>query len=206
MQKTRKKILVALSGGVDSSVAALILKQKGYEVIAAFMNFWSEEQNNLCYNKCCSLESARRARAIARKLKIKLYSLNYKELFRKKVVEDYIQGHKNNQTPNPCVICNREIKFGRLLNLARDLGAPKIATGHYARIVKNNHNFKLLRGIDQQKDQSYFLWQIPAASLSKMIFPIGRMRKTEVRRLAKKYHLTTHNKKDSQGLCFISHS
>ena len=206
MQKTRKKILVALSGGVDSSVAALILKQKGYEVIAAFMNFWSEEQNNLCYNKCCSLESARRARAIARKLKIKLYSLNYKELFRKKVVEDYIQGHKNNQTPNPCVICNREIKFGRLLNLAQNLKCSKLATGHYARIIKNGQKFELFRGIDEKKDQSYFLWQIPRSSLSKIILPIGSIRKSEVRKKAKKYHLSTHNKKDSQGLCFISHS
>ncbi|MBU2595641.1 tRNA 2-thiouridine(34) synthase MnmA [Patescibacteria group bacterium] len=198
-----KKILCAISGGVDSSVAALILKQKRFDVIGVFMNFWNENEKN---NKCCSIESARIARIVAQKLKIKLYSLNYKELFRKKVVSYYIRGCENGQTPNPCVVCNREIKFGRLLGVARDLECSKLATGHYAQIVKNNHNFRLLRGIDKKKDQSYFLWQIPSSSLSSIEFPIGSMRKSEVRKTAKKFKLPTYNKKDSQGLCFVGKS
>lgn len=193
-----------MSGGVDSSVAALLLKQKGYEVIGIFMNFWSEDRNNICQNKCCSTEAAGSVRSIASKLNIKLYFLNYKELFKKKVVDYYLRGYENAQTPNPCVVCNREIKFGRLLKVARDLGSSKLATGHYAQILKKNNKYELHRGIDENKDQSYFLWQIPSSSLPSIEFPIGSMKKNEVRKIAKKFKLPTHNKKDSQGLCFIS--
>lgn len=196
----KQKVLVALSGGVDSSVAALLLKKQGCDVIGIFMNFWSESKKD---NKCCSIESARIARMVAHKLKIKFYSLNYKQLFKKKVVNYYLRGCETAQTPNPCVVCNREIKFGRLLKVAQDLGASKIATGHYAQIIKKNNKYELHRGIDENKDQSYFLWQIPSSSLSSIEFPIGSMKKNEVRKIARKFKLPTHNKKDSQGLCFI---
>ncbi len=168
----KQKILTAISGGVDSSVAALIFKKNGYEVIGIFMNFWSEDNNKkTCANKCCSAESARSARSIAAKLKIKLYSLNYKEIFKKKVVDYYIQAYENAKTPNPCVVCNREIKFGKLLKIAKDIGASAMATGHYARITKENGQYQLHRGIDKKKCQSYFLWRIPSSSLSKILFP-----------------------------------
>ncbi|MCX6811921.1 MAG: tRNA 2-thiouridine(34) synthase MnmA [Candidatus Berkelbacteria bacterium] len=199
------KILCAISGGVDSSVAASILKQKGYDVIGIFMNFWSENEGNSS-NKCCSIESYGFARTIANKLNIKLYSLNFKELFRKKVVEYFIQGYEKGITPNPCIVCNREIKFGKLLKIAHNLGATKIATGHYARIIKKGDKFELHRGIDKNKDQSYFLWRIPASSLSSIIFPLGKLTKNAVRKIAKKHQLITFNKKDSQGLCFVGKS
>lgn len=201
MQK--QKILMAISGGVDSSVAALLLKKQGYEVIGIFMNFWSESKMD---NKCCSIESARIARNIADKLKIKFYSLNYKELFKKKVVSYYLRGYETAQTPNPCVVCNREIKFGRLLKVAQDLRASKIATGHYARITRNKGKFELHRGIDKTKDQSYFLWQIPPSSLAAIEFPVGGLKKSEVRKIAQKFNLRTADKKDSQGLCFVGDS
>lgn len=201
----KKKILCAMSGGVDSSVAALILKQRGFEVVGIFMNFWSEKNENI-HNKCCSIESARIAREVTSKLKIRLYSLNFKEIFKKKIVEYFIQGYENGITPNPCIICNREIKFGKLLKIAHDLKTNKIATGHYARIIKTDTNFELHRGIDKKKDQSYFLWRIPYQSLSSVSFPIGNLRKSDVRKLAKKFKLPTSDKKDSQGLCFVGES
>lgn len=199
----KHKILCAISGGVDSSVAALLLKKQGYEVIGIFMNFWHESEKD---NKCCSIESARIARMIAHKLKIKFYSLDYRQLFKKKVVSYYLRGCETAQTPNPCVVCNREIKFDRLLKVAQDLGASKIATGHYAQIVRDKGKFELHRGIDKKKDQSYFLWKIPSSSLSSIEFPIGGLKKSEVRKMAKKFNLPTYNKKDSQGLCFVGDS
>lgn len=198
-----KKILCAISGGVDSSVAALILKQKGFEVIGIFLNLWSEDEE---YNKCCSLEASRFARAIASQLKIKLYNLNYKEIFRKKVVEYFIHGYENAETPNPCTICNYQIKFGKLLKIAHNLGAKKVATGHYAKIIKKGKIFELHRGMDKKKDQSYFLWQLTRSSLASIEFPVGNMTKKSVRKLAKKYKLITYSKKDSQGLCFTGKS
>jgi tRNA-specific 2-thiouridylase len=199
-----KKILVAISGGVDSSVAALILKQKGFEVIGVFMNFWSENQEDP--NKCCSIESVRFARNIAKKLKIKLYSINCRNIFKNRVVKNYIESHEKGITPNPCVVCNREVKFRRLLRIAINLGATKVATGHYAKLIKNEKTFELHRGRDKMKDQSYFLWGLPASSLPLLEFPIGNMNKNEVRKLARKYKLITYNNKDSQGLCFIGES
>lgn len=184
-----------MSGGVDSSVAALLLKKQGYEVIGIFMNLGEY-----------SVESARSARRVASQLKIKLYSLNYRELFKKRVVNYYLQGYENAQTPNPCIVCNREIKFGRLLKVALDLGSSKLATGHYAQIIRDKGKFELHRGIDKTKDQSYFLWQIPPSSLSLIEFPIGSMEKNGVRKIARKFKLPTYNKKDSQGLCFVGKS
>lgn len=198
-----KKILCAISGGVDSSVAALLLKQRGFEVIGIFLNLWSENEE---YNKCCSLEALRFARAIANKLKIRLYNLNYKEIFRKKVVEYFIRGYENAKTPNPCAICNYQIKFGQLLRIAHNLGAEKIATGHYARIINQEKISELHRGIDKKKDQSYFLWQLKKSSLASIEFPVGNMTKKSVRALAERSQLVTHNKKDSQGLCFTGDS
>jgi tRNA-specific 2-thiouridylase len=200
-----KKILVAMSGGVDSSVAALLLKKRGFEVIGIFMNFWSENKKDSS-NKCCSIESARIARVIAARLGIKFYELNYKTIFKKKVVDYFIRQYEQARTPNPCAVCNREIKFGRLLKVAQNLGATKIATGHYARIIKKGKKFELYRGVDKNKDQSYFLWQLPLSSLSSIEFPVGHLMKSKVRQLAKEYKLITYNKKDSQGLCFIGES
>lgn len=205
-----------MSGGVDSSVAAALLKKQGYDVIGVFMKFWSEERIGLSTtlevkeNICCSLEAATAARSVANKLKIPFYVLNFEKEFKKAVVDYYISEYENCRTPNPCVICNRDIKGEVLLKKVLELKADYLATGHYARLgreARNSkheiRNYKLLQAKDKTKDQTYFLWTLTQEKLSKMLFPIGDYTKTEVRQLAKKMQLPTATRRESQGICFI---
>src|SRR3989344_3788603 len=208
-----KRVLVAMSGGVDSSVAAALLKKQGYFVIGIFMKFWvpaGGTQNNTekdakqhkIENRCCSTESEKMARLVAKKIGIPFYALNAEREFKKKVVDYFLLEYKKGNTPNPCVVCNKEIKFGFLIKKALSLGADYVATGHYV-AVKNG---KLFKAADKNKDQSYFLWQLNQKQLEKVLFPLADYTKPEVRKLAKKFKLPTAEAKESQEICFIQNT
>lgn len=195
-----------MSGGVDSSVAAAILKKQGYEVIGVFMKLWSDDVANtdlVKENICCSVEAATAARAVASKLNIPFYVVNFEKEFKKAVVDYYIKEYENGRTPNPCVICNRDIKGEILLKKALEMKADFLATGHYARVKYEKSKWQLLQSVDKIKDQTYFLWTLTPNHLEKILFPIGDYQKSEVRKLAKKWQLPTAERKDSQGICFI---
>lgn len=196
-----EKAVIAMSGGVDSSVSVALLKEAGFDVIGVFMKFW-HPRNSSKENRCCSVESEKRARMVAQKLGIPFYVINMEKEFKKKVVDYFISEYKAGRTPNPCVVCNYEIKFGLLVDKALKMGAKYIATGHYARI-KNN---KLLKGMDKDKDQSYFLWKLNQKQLKRVLFPVGGYKKSEVRELAKKFDLITAEAPESQEVCFVSDS
>lgn len=197
-----KKVIVAMSGGVDSSVAAALLKRAGFDVVGVFMKFWSEDVEG-AENRCCSPEAEKRARKVASILKIPFYVLNFEKEFKRKIVDYFLREYKKGTTPNPCVVCNKEIKFGLLLNKALELDADFIATGHYARLERETSKYKLLRGKDRQKDQSYFLWRLNRKQLKRVLFPIGNYTKTQVRNLAKKFALPVLDIPESQEICFI---
>lgn len=204
--KTKKKVIIAMSGGIDSSVAAAILKKQGYECVGVYMQFWMDAKSGkkAAENKCCSYESMRRAQNIAKKLGIPACVLNVSSQFKKKVVDYFICEHEKCRTPNPCIECNRNIKFGELLDWAKQMGADFVATGHYARIVKNGNKYELHAGKDKDKDQSYFLYTLTQTKLRHIIFPVGGYTKTQVRKLAKKYGIPeTTEIKESQGICFF---
>lgn len=209
------KIAVAMSGGVDSSVAAALLKKQGYSVFGVFMKFWKEGKTS--ENRCCSTESERLARQVAEKIGIPFYILNAKKEFKKKVVDYFLNEYKRGSTPNPCVVCNKEIKFGLLIEKALKMGADYVATGHYTCLERefpiSNFRFptkiqkvKLLKGKDNEKDQSYFLWQLSQKQLSRVLFPVGSYTKPEVRKLAKKFKLPTAKTPESQEVCFVQNS
>jgi len=204
--KRKLKVFVAMSGGVDSSVAALLLKQKGYDVVGVYMKGWSLTG--------CAEDDAKDARRVAGVLNIPFYVFDFEDEYKKLVVDYMVSGYASGITPNPDVMCNREIKFGLFLKKALALGADYIATGHYARLSHNiqhiTHNKKknvpcyMLRvACDKNKDQSYFLWTLTQEQLKHCLFPIGNYTKPQVRALAKKYGLPTAEKPDSQGVCFI---
>jgi len=195
----RKKILVAMSGGVDSSVTAAILKKNGYDVVGVFMKFWQEPGEGR-ENLCCSAKARLDAKRVAIKLGIPFYVLDVRKEFKKRVVDYFLKECKKGNTPNPCVECNRHIKFKFLIDTAIKLKADYVATGHYAK-AKNG---KLMVAKDKKKDQSYFLWQLTQKQLSKIIFPLGNFIKEQVRGLAKKFGLSVAEKKDSQEICFIN--
>lgn len=208
MEKRKKqRVLCAMSGGVDSSVAAALLQErKDFEVIGVFMKFWSGPGNDSskeARNRCCSLEAEKRARSVALKLKIPFYVLNFEKEFKKRIVDDFLAGYKKGITPNPCVICNKEIKFGLLLSKARQLGADFIATGHYARIRDSKEGAKLIRARDKNKDQSYFLWKLNQEQLKHILFPVGGYMKNEVRKMAERFKFQFSNVAESQEICFI---
>lgn len=196
-----KKVAVAMSGGVDSSVSAALLKEAGFVVFGVFMKFWHPSYSK-GENRCCSSESEKRARMVAKKVGIPFYVINAEKEFEKKVFSYFIREYKAGVTPNPCVVCNYEIKFGLLLNKILKMGADYIATGHYARIS----NGKLLKAIDKDKDQSYFLWKLGQKQLSRVLFPIGGYKKQEVRKLAEKFKLPTAKTPESQEICFVTDS
>ncbi len=202
----KKTVVVGMSGGVDSSVTAALLKEQGFDVIGVFMKNWSEEFENL---GCTWAEDSEDARKVAQVLDIPFYVWNFEKEYYDRVVEYFLREYKAGRTPNPDVMCNSEIKFKVFLEKALSLGASHVATGHYARIEKGGMGekseivYRLLKGIDPAKDQSYFLYTLKQEQLSKVLFPIGGYKKSEVRELAKKFNLPNHAKKDSQGICFI---
>ncbi len=192
--KKKEKIAVGISGGVDSSVAAYLLKEQGYDVIGIFVKTWSPE-----WLPCTWVDEKRDAMRVCAALDIPFYFLDAEEAYKNGVAEYMISEYKTGRTPNPDVLCNRVIKFGVLWEYAQTLGATKIATGHYAQ----TNGVRLMKGIDASKDQSYFLWMIEQSELSHILFPLGHLPKTEVRTLAEKANLFTSTKKDSQGICFL---
>jgi len=211
MKKTtqHKKIIVGLSGGVDSAVAALLLKQQGYEVEGLFMKNWEEEDEPIDYSssnnkpRCTASQDLTDARYVCFKLGIRLHTVNFSSEYWDRVFSYFLEEYKAGRTPNPDVLCNKEIKFKAFLDHALELGADAIATGHYARIGNLAGNFQLLKGLDPNKDQSYFLYLLNQKQLSHALFPIGELPKTKVRELAKQAGFNNHAKKDSTGICFI---
>ena len=201
-----KKVIVGLSGGVDSSVSALLLKEQGYEVIGLFMKNWHDESLTIS-NDCPWLEDSNDAMLVANKLNIPFQTIDLSKEYQSRIINYMFDEYKMGKTPNPDILCNREIKFDIFLKLALNLGADYVATGHYCQVESFNKNnkkiFRLLSGVDHLKDQSYFLCQLTQKQLSKVIFPIGKLTKKEVREIAKKNNLITAEKKDSQGLCFV---
>jgi tRNA-uridine 2-sulfurtransferase len=209
MNSNDKRVVVAMSGGVDSSVAAALLVEQGYEVIGMMMRLWSEEtvsDGDTCttHNRCCTPDQMNDARRIADKLGIPFYVLDTKDVFRSTIVEYFIDQHRQALTPNPCIECNRHIRFNWLYNHAMDLDADYLATGHYARIVQHpNGEYGLRKGIDEGKDQSYVLSVLKQEHLRHTLFPIGEYPKSEVRQIAARFGLPTASKQDSQDLCFL---
>lgn len=210
----KQRVICAMSGGVDSSVAAALLQKQGYEVIGVFMKLWAENvapTDLVRENICCSVEAATAARAVARKLNIPFYVINLEKEFKKAVVDYYIKEYENGRTPNPCVICNRDIKGEILLKKVEELEADYLATGHYARIeekvrstkYEGRKEYQLLQAKDKTKDQTYFLWTLTQKQLGKILFPIGDYLKSDVRIMAKKWELPTATRRESQGICFI---
>ena len=201
------KIVVGLSGGVDSSVAAYLLQKQGHDVVALFMRNWNDASVTL-EDECPWIEDSNDALMVAQKLGIPFQVIDMSELYKEKIVDYMFAEYENGRTPNPDVLCNREVKFDVFMKTALSLGAEKVATGHYARVSSDfdengKEIFHLLAGKDQNKDQSYFLCQLNQDQLSKSLFPIGELTKPEVREIAKEMGLVTADKKDSQGLCFI---
>lgn len=201
-----KRVIVGLSGGVDSSVAAYLLKEQGYEVIGLFMKNWHDDSVTIS-NECPWLDDSNDAMLVAEKLGIPFQTVDLSEQYKERIVDYMFKEYERGRTPNPDVLCNREIKFDVFLKIALDLGADYVATGHYCRkgtIQKDGEEvYQLLSGIDNNKDQSYFLCQLSQEQLSKTLFPIGELTKPQVREIATKLDLVTADKKDSQGLCFI---
>jgi tRNA-specific 2-thiouridylase len=201
-----KRVVVGLSGGVDSSVAAYLLQQQGYEVIGLFMKNWHDDSVTIS-NECPWLEDSNDALLVAEKLGIPFQTVDLSEQYKEKIVDYMFNEYEKGRTPNPDVLCNREIKFDVFMKIAINLGADFVATGHYCRKGEIDTDgkkvYQLLSGVDTNKDQSYFLCQLSQEQLAKSLFPIGELTKPEVREIAAKMNLITAEKKDSQGLCFI---
>jgi tRNA-specific 2-thiouridylase len=195
MENSQKTVVVGMSGGVDSSVAALLLKEQGYKVIGLFMKNWDEDSP-----ECTSEEDYQDVTKICEKLDIPYYTINFVKEYWENVFQDFLEEYKKGRTPNPDILCNREIKFKVFYDKAMALGADYLATGHYC---QTNQKGELIKGLDPNKDQSYFLYAVQSDVLKNVLFPIGHLEKPEVRRLAEEHDLVTHDKKDSTGICFI---
>src|SRR5512138_2681486 len=197
------KVVVAMSGGVDSSAAAALLKQQGYEVMGMMLRLWSEPGKEDS-NRCCTPDSMAQARRVAAKLEIPFYVIDAKDVFRETVVEYFLSGYARGETPNPCLICNQKIRWTFLLDHALALGAEYMATGHYVRMQNSEGRMQLLRAMDKGKDQSYVLHVLNQEKLKHALFPVGDYPKPEIRAIAEKYGLPTASRKDSQDLCFLA--
>ncbi len=197
---SKQHIVVGISGGVDSSVAALLLKQQGHKVEGLFMKNWEEDDND---EYCAAAADLEDARAVCEALGIRLHTVNFSSEYWDRVFTYFLQEYRAGRTPNPDVMCNKEIKFKAFLDHAMTLGADSIATGHYARVARVKNKTQLLRGIDHNKDQTYFLHTLGQHQLKYAHFPVGGSNKAEVRKIAAQAGLVTHDKKDSTGICFI---
>jgi tRNA-uridine 2-sulfurtransferase len=203
--KSKPKVLLAMSGGVDSSVAALLLKKQGYDVIGAFMKNWSDTKDPLT-GRCAWRTERKMALKVASQLNIPLITLDFEKQYRKEVIEKMFEKYKKGITPNPDIDCNQKIKFPLLLREAKKLNINLIATGHYARVRESKdktNTYELLRGTDESKDQSYFLYKINQKELSSCLFPIGEYTKEQIRNIAKNNHFPNYDKKGTVGICFI---
>ena len=190
----KKIVFVGMSGGVDSSLSAALLKKQGYDVVGVFISTWHPD-----FLKCNEEEDRHGAKRVAAHLNIPFLTFDFEDVYKKEVADYMISEYKKGRTPNPDIMCNKKVKFGAFLKKAISMGADFVATGHYAQ----NKNQNLIKGIDSSKDQCYFLWTLKQKQLSKILFPIGHFKKTEVRKLAKKFKLPVAGKKDSQGICFL---
>jgi tRNA-uridine 2-sulfurtransferase len=197
------KVVVAMSGGVDSSVAAALLKEQGYDVIGMMLRLWSEPGKEES-NRCCTPDSMAQARRVAARLDIPFYVIDAKDVFHKTVVQYFLDGYARGETPNPCLICNRQIRWTFLLDHALALGADFMATGHYVRKQTVEGGHQLLRAVDRSKDQAYVLHVLNQEKLARALFPIGDYPKPEIRTIAEKFGLPTASRKDSQDLCFLA--
>jgi tRNA-specific 2-thiouridylase len=198
----KETVVVAMSGGVDSSVAAALLVEQGYEVVGLMLRLWAEPGG--AANRCCTPDAVVDARRVADGLGIPFYVRDYKETFKKTVVDFFIEGYSQGITPNPCVVCNRDIRFDRLLKEAIGLGGDYLATGHYARIQKDSAGrYRLLKGIDPGKDQSYILYTMTQERLARVLLPLGSYTKDEIRAIAEARQLPVFDRPDSQDLCFL---
>ncbi len=200
----KKKVVLGMSGGVDSSVAAYLLKQQGYDVIGVTMQVWQEdEEYEAKEGGCCSLSAVEDARRVAYKLDIPFYVINFKDIFKKNVIDYFIDEYMEGRTPNPCIACNKFIKFDALLKKAMELGAEYVATGHYATIEKQGDRYLLKRSEDDKKDQTYALYNFTQFQLEHTLMPCGEYHKDRIREIAKEIGLLVHSKKDSEEICFI---
>jgi tRNA-specific 2-thiouridylase len=201
--KSKGPVVVGLSGGVDSALAAWLIKQEGWDVIGVFLHQWDAPE--AVARRCCSQADGFDARALADELDIPFIILDAKEPFRSEVVEPFVQGYLGGTTPNPCVICNERVKLRFLVAKADELGAEMVVTGHYSRLIhdESGRRVRLFRGVDPSKDQSYFLFRLPQEILRRLRFPLGEMTKEQVRRLAHAAGLSVASKPDSQQLCFL---
>jgi tRNA-specific 2-thiouridylase len=197
------KVVVAMSGGVDSSVAAVLLKEQGHEVTGMMLRLWSEPGKEDS-NRCCTPDALAQARRVAAKLDIPFYVIDAKEIFRQTVVTAFLEGYAKGETPNPCLVCNRNIRWEFLLNHALALGADLMATGHYVRLREAEDRKQLLKGVDPAKDQSYVLHVLTQEKLARALFPVGDYPKTEIRQIAEAHGLAVAKRPDSQDLCFLA--
>src|SRR5678815_2745852 len=203
MSRQKERVVIGLSGGVDSSAAARLLLEQGYDVIGITLKLWPQDCVSRGEDKCCGPQAVMDARSVAHKLGIPYYLIDEAAGFQKQVINYFAEEYKAGRTPNPCVVCNERLKFGNLINRARQLGAEYIATGHFARVEYSGDRYLLRRGRDARKDQSYFLFSLRQDQLARAIFPLGELTKSDTREIARESHLKTADKEESMEICFV---